>query len=150
DIARSSAGLSTVGGNLSVINGAGFDSTRVVDINCGGNVAISNGHGDASGNTGYSAIFNQVNTSMRSVIKGNVTVPNLEGNVTSYDGLWDMEIRGNVAFNHGRGNATMYFDGYVTHVPVLIHGNLSLAGSGVQSVSVGLQYNITGVVVGKN
>lgn len=147
---RNSAGLSSIGGNASVMNGTGADSTEFYDINFGGNVTISNGHANASGNTGYSWIYNANNTGARSVVKGNVTVSNLDGNVSSYDGLWDTEVLGNVSFNHGTGSATTNFDGYSTALPLIIRGSLTMTGSGANTVTAGTQYNHTGLVVGKN
>lgn len=151
NVYRTSPGLSTIGGNASVTNGTGFDDTQFFDINFGGNVTISNGHANASGNTGHSWIYNFSNTGARSVVKGNVTVSNLDGNVTSYDGIWDTEVLGNVTFNHGAGSVTTYFDAYQTTLPVVIRGSLTMTGTGSNTVKVGTpEYNQTGLIVGKN
>lgn len=150
DVHRSSAGLSSIGGNASVINGTGADSTEFYDINFGGNVTINNGHGDTSGNTGFSVIYNVYNTSARSVVKGNVTISKLDGNVSGFEGLYDTEVLGNVTFNQGTGSATTNFDCYLTTVPVIIRGSLTMTGSGANTVTVGTQFLQTGLVVGKN
>jgi hypothetical protein len=150
-IYRDSAGISTIGGNLSITNGAGEDHNSIYDTNVGGNVTINNGHGNAqTGLAGYTWFFNVNNTGYRAQIKGNYTVSYLDGNVSSYDGIWDTEVHGNVTFNHGSGSATTNFDGYQTALPVIIRGNLTLTGSGANTVTIGTQYNHTGLILDKN
>src|SRR5262249_9667620 len=56
----------------------------------------------------------------------------------------------NVTFKHGSATAVTNFDEFVTSLPVIIRGNLTLMGSGANTVTVGTQYGHTGLVVGKN
>jgi hypothetical protein len=146
-----SAGTSAVQGSITITNGSGEDDLQITDMNVGGNLSVNDGHGNASGIAGYTEIFNTSNTSFRSTIKGNVTVSYLDGNTTFFnDGIWDTEVGGNVTFNHGSGSATTSFDGFKTSLPVIIRGNLTLTGSGANTVTAGTEYNHTGLVIGKN
>ena len=137
-----------IGGNLSITNGAGADYTHIEDTNVGGNVTVSDGHGDGT-TAGTTQMNNVFNTGYRSLIKGNLTVSYLDGTV-NYDGLWDYEVMGNVAFNHGSGTATTNFDGDNTDLPVLVLGNLTMKGSGGNTVTVGTEFMDTGLIVGGN
>ena len=67
-----------------------------------------------------------------------------------YDGIWDTVVEGNVTFNHGTGAATTNFDGFEVDVPVEIGGNLTMTGTGVNTVTVGTEYLKTGLIVGKD
>jgi hypothetical protein len=150
-ITRNSAGISTIGGNLSITNGTGEDQNDIHDMNVGGNVTINNGHGNAqTGLAGYTWFYNFNNTGYRAQIKGNYTVSYLDGNVSSYDGIWDTEVHGDVTFHHGSGSATTNFDGFVTSLPVIIRGNLTMTGSGANTVTIGTQYKHTGLILNKN
>ena len=53
---------------------------------------MNNSHAGAGGNAGYSKLYNSWNTGARSVVRGNVTFSYTDGNVASYDGIWDTEI----------------------------------------------------------
>jgi hypothetical protein len=147
-IQRNAAGASTIKGNLAVTNGAGTDSFFLDDTNVDKNVTINNGHGNGS-SAGETLIFNNFNSAYRSVIGGNVTVTYLDGNTSANDTVLDTEVLGNATFNHGSGAFRTYFDGNVAHVPVIIHGNLSVLGTGANSVFVGFGYDHTGMLVGK-
>jgi hypothetical protein len=147
-IVRDSAGLSTIRGNMTVTNGTGQDSFYLNDTNVDGNVTINNGHGDAGGHAGLVNIFNQYNSAFRSIIGGNLTVTYLDGNTADYDGLFDTEVLGNVTYNHGTGAFTTYMDGFNTKLPVLIHGNLTITGTGANSLGFGTVASRTGLIVG--
>ena len=150
-IARNSAGVSTIGGSLSITNGAGEDHNNIYDTNVGGNVTVNNGHGNAqSGLAGFTWFYDFNNTGHPAQIKGNYTVTYLDGNVSSYDGIWDTAVHGNVTFNHGSGSATTNIDGFVTSLPVIIQGNLTMTGSGANTVTIGTEYQHTGLILGKN
>jgi hypothetical protein len=148
-IQRSSAGISSIVGNLSITNGTGKDEFYLVDTNVGGSVTINNGHG-GSGVAGRIDIFNALNTAYRSLIGGNLTVTYLDGDVLSHDGLFDLEVMGNVTLNHGSGAFGTSIDGYQTTLPVLIHGNLTITGTGANSINIGSLFLNTGLIVGKN
>jgi len=60
----------------------------------------------------------------------------------------DADISGNVAISFGAGRGAVTFDGGATNLPLLIHGNLSVAGKGDTGVRVGEIG--AGAVVGKN
>jgi hypothetical protein len=151
-IERDSAGLSTIKGSVSVTNGTGQDYFVMIDTNVNGNVTINNGHGDASNVAGALDIYNLYNTAFRSVIGGNLTATYLDGATAFYDGLWDTEVLGNVTLNHGSGAFGTRMDGFVTKLPVLIHGNLIITGTGANSVAFGTNTaygNGSGLIVGK-
>jgi hypothetical protein len=151
-INRYAAGVSTIKGSLTVTNGTGNDSLLLLDTNVDGNVTINDGHGNAAGVAGFVGIFNFYNTAARSIIGGNLTVTYLDGNANGYDGLWDAEVLGNVTLNHGPGVFTTDMDGYATHLPVLIHGNLTITGTGANSLGFGTNNgsgNGSGLIVGK-
>jgi len=149
-IYRSSAGISTIGGNLSITNNAGQHINALIDTNVGGNVTINNGTADPTGSAGYTEIYNLYNTGFRSVIKGNLTISYTNGNGYTNDALCDTEIGGNVTFNHGTGTFVTNFGGYVTTQPVAVGGNLTITGSGINNINVGLLSLDTGMIVGKN
>jgi hypothetical protein len=149
-IHRSSSDLSTVGGNLSITNGSGFDSNFINDMNVGGNFTINNGHGDTQGRAGNTLLFNLPPGGSRSIVKGSFTLSYLDGDVVSPDSFTDMEVLGNATFNNGTGSATTSFDGNNIPLPDLIRGNLTVTGSGANTVTVGTAFHHTGLVVGKN
>lgn len=148
---RDAAGVSTVKGSVTVTNGTGTDQFDLIDTNVDGIVTINNGHGGAGG-AGTVSIFNVYNTAFRSVIGGNLTVTYLDGNTLGYDALADTEVLGNVTYNRGSGTFSTHMDGYVTKQPVLIHGNLTITGTGASSVAFGTNTgfgNGSGLIVGK-
>lgn len=151
EIRRDAPGVSTIKGSLTVTNGTGQDSFNLIDTNVDGNVTINDGHGDAAGIAGFVDIYNLDNLAFRSIIGGNLTVTYLDGNPHGYDGLWDTEVLGNVTLNHGPGEFTTYVDGFATHLPVLIHGNLTITGTGANSVDFGTAPggDGSGLIVGK-
>src|SRR5262245_43020070 len=151
-INRDVAGVSTIKGSLTVTNGTGRDSFFLNDTNVDGNVRINDGHGNAAGVAGFVNIYNLDNTAFRSIIGGNLTVTYLDGNANTYDGLWDTEVLGNVTLNHGPGVFKTDMDGYATHLPVLIHGNLTITGAGANSLGFGTNNgsgNGSGLIVDK-
>jgi hypothetical protein len=151
-INRDAAGVSTIKGSLTVTNGTGEDSFNLNDTNVNGNVTINNGHGNAVGVAGFVNIYNLDNTAIRSIIGGNLTVTYLDGNANTFDGLWDTEVFGNVTLNHGPGVFKTDMDGYATHLPDVIHGNLTIAGAGANSLGFGtnnVSGNGSGLIVGK-
>src|SRR5262249_47657471 len=113
--------------------------------NVGHNVTINDGKGDGT-NASRTQILNNVNTSARSVIKGNVSVTYQDGDVD--EGIWDTEVKGSFALKHARGAVTTKFDGSSTSLPVLVRRSLSLPGSGDSTVTDGTQGTHTGLVVG--
>jgi hypothetical protein len=146
----STAGQSTIAGNLRVTNGTGQDSFLLRDTNVGRNVTINNGHG-RGGRAGALDISNNWNTTVRSVIGGSLTVTDRDGDVSPYGRIGDLEVIGNAALNYGSGKATTLVDGFATALPVLVRGNVTLTGSGANTVSVGAGWGrLTGLVVGKN
>src|SRR5262249_21263384 len=144
-IERDSAGTSYVLGSLKITNGTGQDFTSLNDTNFGGSVTVNDGHGGA-GIAGRTLVFNNPNTTC-SVIGGNVAVTNPDGNGSHWDGIWDTTVQGSVKFNHGSGAFTTNFDGYTTSLPVLIRGSLKLNGTGATTVTAGVEYKTTGLVV---
>jgi hypothetical protein len=151
-ISRDVTGVSTIKGSLTITNGTGADSFNLNDTNVDGNVTINDGHGNAAGVAGFVNIYNLDNTAIRSIIGGNLTVTYLDGNANTFDGLWDTEVLGNVTLNHGPGVFSTYMDGYATHLPVLIHGNLTISGAGANSLGFGTNNgsgNGSGLIVGK-
>jgi hypothetical protein len=145
---RDAAGNSTIHGNVTIANGAGYNETTIEDINVGGNVTVTNGpaptSGVHSGYAGYVEIYNYYNNSALSIIRGNVSVSYKTG-VVDYDGIWDTEVLGNVTFNHGSGSTTTDFDGYVTTLPDIFRKDLTITGTGPAVVTVGTQYQGTGL-----
>jgi hypothetical protein len=153
-IERSSAGLSTIKGRVSVTNGTGADTFQLIDTNVDGSVTVNNGHGDASNNAGTVEIFNNFNSQFRSVIGGNLTVTYLDGNVAGSGCVADTVVLGNVTLNDGTGTFETLMDGRSTQQPVLILGNLTITGTGANTVDVGSNTaffgNHSGLIVGKN
>jgi hypothetical protein len=147
-ISRDTVGVSTIKGNLTVTNGTGQDTFQLNDTNVNGSVTVNNGHGNL-GVGGQFVMYNLDNTAFRSVIGGNLTVSYLDGNASSTDYLMDTEVLGNVALNHGSGDFLTDMNGYNTRLPVVIHGSLTMTGTGANSVGFGTVGFGTGVVVDK-
>ena len=148
-IRRDTAGQSTVGGNVSVTNGDGTDNVFLNDLNVGGNVTVRNGKAAAGGNAGTTQIYNVVNRSARSVIRGSVTVSYLDG-IVGGEGLFDADIGGNVNFSYGAGGGRLLFDGAQTGLPLVVRGNVMVTGAGVVRVQIGMFNAQVGSVFGKN
>ena len=149
---RDTSGSNAIAGSVSITNGSGWDTTNFIDTNIGGNVTVNNGRGNSAGVAGQTQFYNVHNTTALSTILGNVSVSYLTGNeqLGDGDGIWDTNVLGNVTFNHGSGSFIRNFDGFSTTLPVQIHGNLTLRGTGSNGITVGTQYKRTGMFVGKN
>jgi hypothetical protein len=145
---RNAPGLSYVRGNVLLTNGSGRDFTYLVDTSVGGSVKVNNGLPNAGGVAGSTRIFNERNSTARSVIGGSVSVSYRAGNTDLRDGIWDMHVLGNVTFNHGPGAFTTFVDGYRTTLPVKIGGKLTLTGTGANVINLGTGWANTGVAVG--
>jgi hypothetical protein len=146
---RSTAGLSFVQGSINVTNGVGKDATRINDTNVGGNVSVRNGEPNSGNVAGSTRIYNNLNTTARSLIGGNVSVSYIAGNADIWDGIWDTEVLGNVTYNHGSGNFTTYLDGFATtNLPVKIGGNLTLTGTGANQIFAGSGWDRSGIKIG--
>lgn len=151
-IQRSSAGASTIHGNVKVTNGDGQDLFVLRDTNVGGNVKVNNGHASAGGVAGLTQIFNAYNKVLHSVIGGSVSVSYRDGNMSGIDAIADTEVMGNVTFSHGSGSFSTGIDSYSTTTPVMVHGSLSILGTGSNTVNVGANTGFghgAGLVVGK-
>jgi hypothetical protein len=126
-------------GNLSVTNTSGVADNFLNDTNVGGNVSFNNGRAGAGNAAGDTQIFNTVNTTTQATIGGNVAISNVNGNSDDVDGdfISDVSIGGNVTIKLGTGN----FNAFVTSSRVAqaptIHGNLSITGTGSDSVNLG-------------
>jgi hypothetical protein len=146
-INRSGPGRSLVGGSVTVTNGTGTDETELADTNVIGNFTVRNGHGGANGNAGHTWVDNPANVS-RSVIGGNVSVSYVDGDVAAVpDKLMDVQVLGNVAFNHGRGDSETVIDGDLSALPAIVRGNLTFTGSG-RSIIRHNSPNTYGLVIG--
>lgn len=141
-------GVSTIRGSLRVTNGTGNDLFTLTDTNVDGDIVINNGHGNAAGSAGRVEIANFRNTAFRSVIGGNLTVTYLDGDGVLFDAIWDTEVRGNLTLNHGSGAFQTAFDGFQTFQPDLVRGNVTVTGTGANSLRVGEDVRGTGLVVG--
>jgi hypothetical protein len=148
-VQRNGPGLSAVGGSVRITNGSGQDRVRLSDLVVGGNVTVRNGHADAGGFAGSTALFNNFSTAARSRVRGSVSVGYLDGTAIN-EGMTDMEVGGNVTFNYGTGGAAVLFDGFNTAAPVLVHGNVTVKGAGAVSLAIGISDAHTGLVVGRN
>ncbi len=144
---RNSAGYNFVGFGVTIINGAGEDSSYINDTHVVGDIVVRNGLPDAANDAGYFEIYNSLNTTTRAIVRGHITVEYLAGSI-DYDGIWDTEVTGNVTFRHGTGTAETYFDGYSVNLPVVIRGNLTIIDQGPSLVDIGTQYLHTGLVIG--
>ena len=143
-------GDSSIGGNLTLTNGTGTDSNQFSDFTIGGNVAISNGHANSSGDAGFTQFGNSFDKSARSTIKGNLFISNLDGNGTNnFDALYDLEVHGNVSLKYGTGTFTTFIDSSATPFPTRVDGNMSLSGTGTNTIYVG-EVNYEGLQVEKN
>jgi hypothetical protein len=147
-VLRNSAGVSAVRGAVNITNGTGLDYNFLDDLNVGGNVTVRNGHADAAGNAGGTEMENIHNTSARSQFRGSVAVSYLDG-ATTFEGVFDAEVGGNVAFSYGSGGGNLYFDGNHTGVPLLVHGSVSVTGTGAKVVSTKYSSGL-GAIIGKN
>ena len=87
---------------LNITNGIGADGVSINDTNFGGNVAINNGAGDASGNAGGMELATGFdNGNVRAMIKGSLSISQLTG--SGGQDIADTEIRGNVTIANGSG-----------------------------------------------
>jgi hypothetical protein len=131
---RNSAGHSLIGGSVMVTNGIGTDTTELADTSVIGNVTVQNGRDGAGGDAGHTWVRNPGGPG-RAIIGGNVSVSYLDGNVTAVpDELLDVQVLGNVAFNHGLGNSETILAGDQSALPAIVRGNLTFTGSGRQIV----------------
>lgn len=154
DIARTSAGTSAIGRSLTIVNGAGTDTTTITDYNINGNVRNANGLPNASNVPGSFQMFNWHNTT-QSVVGGSVNTSYQGGKNSGdeRDGIWDYEIMKNVKFNYVDGKGDVRFDGYNVNLPTMIHGSLSISSRGQLAVNVasnGQGYTNAGLWVGAN
>jgi hypothetical protein len=141
------AGFNNIAGNLTITNGAGRDQTTINDTNVGGNITANNGRA-AGAIAGYFRLYNLQN-GRRAVVGGTVSISFQDGTV-DINAILDAVVRGNVLFNNGSGAAETRFDGLWNALPVVIEGRLKIAGSGANLVSIGRDYNRTGLRVGQN
>jgi large repetitive protein len=147
-VARTSAGVSTVRGSVTITNGTGTDTNLLNDLNVGGNVTIRNGRNGQ--NPGYTRIYNTYNTSSQSQIRGSVSVSHLDGNGDlNGDWLLDAEVGGNVAYSYGTGSGTVRFDAHSTALLEVVHGSVSVTGTGALRLRTGLFAGL-GLAIGKN
>jgi len=146
-VRRNAVGTSAVRGSVSVTNGTGSDFTNLEDTNVGGSVTVRNGHGSSVGSASTTQIFNRVNP-FRSVVRGNVSFSDLDGD--GVEGLWDVDVGGNVTLAHGSGTFNTYFDGVSSQLPALVHGNVTISGTGADLLNVGANNTHTGLIVGRN
>lgn len=144
------SGFSSIKRDLSITNGTGEDVVAITDTNIGGNLTDNNGHGSGGGVAGYFYLYNSNNTTKQANVGGSIDVTFEDGDVDDYNGIWDTTIKGDVTLNLGSGNMTTNFDGFSVAKPVVIKGNLSITGTGTNTVTVGTQYLHTGVTVGRN
>ena len=129
-INRDAPGHSFVGGGVTVTNGTGTDETELADTSVIGNVTVRNGRGGATGNAGHTWVSNPGGPG-RAVVGGNLSVSYLDGDVTAVpDELLDVQVLGNVTFDHGRGNSDTVLAGDRTALPAIVRGNLTFTGSG--------------------
>jgi hypothetical protein len=147
-IERNTAGISTIKGSLTITNGTGADGVGLSDTNVDGNVTVKNGHGNPVSGSAGQFIFDSVYNAFRSVIGGNLTVSYLDGSAGGDDILLDTEVLGNVTLNHGTAGFATQLDEDFTKLPVLIHGSLTITGTGANSVGFGTGAgDVAGVVV---
>jgi hypothetical protein len=150
NIYRTSTGPSFIGKSLIVTNGAGFDDNQVTDTNIGGNVVIKNGLADPGVGAGNTYLFSEVTTTARLVVGGSVQISNQGSGFGASVGIWDYEVKGNVAINHGGVAAATFLDGNRVNQPVLIRGSLAVAGQGAIDLTIGLNNLNTGLIVGQH
>jgi hypothetical protein len=139
-------GFSRIGGKLSITNGTGTDAILIRDTGIGGNVTVKNGKADLAGNAGTTEISNFFETSVRSVIRGNVSISYLDG-ISATTKLSDVEVFGNVTLAPGKANHSTSLDGEGVNLPVAIHGNLTIKGSGQNYFATGTGSKHTGLVL---
>ena len=129
-INRDVPGHSFVGGSVAVTNGTGTDVTELADTSVIGSVTVRNGSGGATGDAGHTWVSNPSGPG-RAVVGGNLSVSYRDGDVTAVpDELLDVQVLGNVTFDHGRGDSDTVLDGDRTALPLIVRGNLTFAGSG--------------------
>jgi hypothetical protein len=129
-IDRDVSGHSLVGGSVMVTNGTGADETELADTSVIGNVTVRNGRGGATGNAGHTWVSNPGGPG-RAVVGGDLSVSYTDGDVTAVpDELLDVQVLGNVTFDHGRGNSDTVLAGDLTALPAIVRGNLTFTGSG--------------------
>jgi hypothetical protein len=129
-------------GNLSVTNTSGVAVNVLADTNVGGNVTYNNGKAGAGNVAGSTEIFNDQNSTTQATIGGNVAISNQSGNTTgNLDGLGDfigdVHIHGNVTMKLGTGKFTAVVSGDIVPQAPRIDGNLSITGTGSDSVELG-------------
>lgn len=147
-IDRDVPGHSLVGGSVTVTNDTGTDETELTDTSVIGNVTVRNGGGGATGNAGHTWVSNPGGPG-RAVVGGNLSVSYRDGDVTAVpDELLDVQVLGNVTFNHGRGNSETALDGDRTALPAIVRGNLTFTGSGRAVVRHNSSPGTFGLVVG--
>jgi hypothetical protein len=147
-INRDVPGHSLVGGSVTVTNGTGTAETEIADTSMIGNVTVQNGRGGATGNAGHIWVSNPGGPG-RAVIGGNLSVTYLDGDVTAVpDELMDVQVLGNVTFNHGRGNSETVIDGDLSALSAIVRGNLTFTGSGRSIIRHNSFPNTFGLIVG--
>jgi hypothetical protein len=147
---RGNTQVSSVG-SVTVINGVGEDGDSLFSTSVAGSVVFKNGLPRASDNlAGYLEIYNNSGSAGRSIIGGNLSVSFKDGIINSgVTVISDVEVRGNVVFNYGSSSADIPFDGQNVELPVLVHGNVTISGTGPAIVSTGIYDEGTGLVVDK-
>jgi len=142
-----SFGFSSIGGNLTILNGAGQDHIDIADTKVGGNIINNNGSGDGS-SAGSFRMSNEFQTAARAVVGGNVSVTFADGN--GRVNLLDTHVKGSVTLNNGSGQFLSEFDGGATLLPVKVDHNLTITGTGSNTIVVGEFMQRTGMIVGGN
>ena len=143
----SSVGFNSIGGNLTILNGTGADDVFISDTKVGGNIINNNGSGDGT-NAGEFQMLNQNQTGARAVVGGNVSVTFADGN--GRVNLLDTHVKGSVTLNNGSGQFLSEFDGGATLLPVKVDHNLTITGTGSNTIVVGEFMQRTGMIVGGN
>lgn len=147
NIARTTAGMSSILGDIKVTAGSGADEFYLTDTNVSGNVVAKFGTGSET-DSNFFEIYNVENTS-QSVIGGNISVSGKDGANPAH-GIWDYEVLGNVSFSFGKSESLVYFGQYTAHGDVNIHGNLSIKGTSKVDLDIGTFYPAAGLKVGGN
>jgi hypothetical protein len=138
---------SSIGGRLAITNAAGEDNFSLGDTGVGGSVVVRNGRGSSLGQAGHFLLFNAFHFD-RSVIGGSVKLSYRTGEVIAND-IGDCEIMGSVVIRNGTGAARTGLGAFKVLEPVLVHGNLRIAGSGPATSEIG-DLSWQGVKVDKN
>jgi hypothetical protein len=145
-INRSAPGVSTIGGAMTVVNGAGRDETRVFDLNVGGNLTIQNGLADSFGTGGYIQILNYKNSTIRSQIRGSVSLSFANGSGSAE--ISNVEIGGDASFGYGTGIGSTDLDAEVSAVSSIVRGSVTVSGTGRQTVFLGTGLSESDLLVG--